>query len=63
MELLKETVDEEEQKDLEELYVLWDEAIALYEQEEFPGDYEQLNTTAENWYVYRELISKRLEII
>ena len=37
MELIKETVDEEEKKDLEELYFLWDEAIQLYEIEEFPG--------------------------
>lgn len=63
MELLKETVDDEEQKDLEDLYLLWDEAILLYEQEEFPADYSELNRTVENWYVYRELISKRLEII
>lgn len=40
MELIKETVDVEEQRDLEELYFLWDEAIQLYELEEFPGDYE-----------------------
>jgi hypothetical protein len=40
MELIKETVDIEEQNDLEELYFLWDEAIQLYELEEFPGDYE-----------------------
>lgn len=40
MELIKETVDKEEQNDLEELYFLWDEAIQLYEMEEFPGDYE-----------------------
>jgi hypothetical protein len=40
MELIKETVDQEEQSDLEELYFLWDEAIQLYEIEEFPGDYE-----------------------
>jgi hypothetical protein len=63
MELLKETVDDEEQKDLEDLYLLWDEAILLYEQEEFPADYSELNRTVENWYVYRELISKRLETI
>ena len=37
MELIKETVDDEEKKDLEELYFLWDEAIQLYELEEFPG--------------------------
>jgi hypothetical protein len=63
MELMKETVDEEERQDLEELYYLWDEAIALYESEEFPGDYDELNTQVENWYAYRGLVSQRLEVI
>jgi hypothetical protein len=63
MELIKETVDEEERQDLEELYYLWDEAITLYENEEFPGDYEELNSEVENWYAYRGLVSKRLEVI
>jgi hypothetical protein len=44
MELIKETVDQEEQSDLEELYFLWDEAIQLYEIEEFPGDYEVVSS-------------------
>jgi hypothetical protein len=44
MELIKETVDQEEQSDLEELYFLWDEAIQLYEIEEFPGDYEVISS-------------------
>jgi hypothetical protein len=63
MELMKETVDEEERQDLEELYYLWDEAIALYESEEFPGDYDELNMQVENWYAYRGLVSQRLEVI
>jgi hypothetical protein len=63
MDLIKETVDADEQTDLEELYLLWDEAIQLYELEEFPGDYEQLNAQAENWYTYRGLVSERLEIV
>ena len=63
MELIKETVDPEEQKDLEELYFLWDEAIQLYEVEEFPGDYEVLNKDAENWYTYRGLVAQRLEVV
>lgn len=63
MELIKETVDIEEQNDLEELYFLWDEAIQLYELEEFPGDYEQLNRSAENWYTYRGLVTQRLEVV
>ena len=63
MELIKETVDIEEQNDLEELYFLWDEAIQLYELEEFPGDYEQLNKAAENWYTYRGLVTQRLEVV
>ncbi len=63
MDLIKETVDEEEQKDLEDLFHLWDEAIHLYEQEQFPGDYEKLNNEVENWYAYRGLVSQRLEIV
>jgi hypothetical protein len=63
MDLIKETVDEEERQDLEELYYLWDEAITLYESEEFPGDYQDLNQQVENWYAYRGLVSKRLEVI
>ena len=63
MELIKETVDKEEQNDLEELYFLWDEAIQLYELEEFPGDYELLNRAAENWYTYRGLVTQRLEVV
>jgi len=63
MELIKETVDKEEQKELEEMYFLWDEAIQLYEIEEFPGDYEELNQQAENWYTYRSLITQRLEVV
>lgn len=63
MELIKETVDEEEQKDLEDLFHLWDEAINLYETEQFPGDYEKLNNEVENWYAYRGLVSQRLDII
>eukprot|EP01038_Epipyxis_sp_PR26KG_P005766 gene5766-7962_t len=61
--LLRELIDEEEQRDLEELYLLWDEAIQLYEVEQFPGDYEKLNNEVENWYTYRQLISERLEIV
>ncbi len=64
MELIKETVDEEERQDLEELYYLWDEAITLYENEEFPGNYEEeLNQQVENWYAYRGLVSQRLEMV
>ena len=63
MELIKETVDIEEQNDLEELYFLWDEAIQLYELEEFPGDYDELNKSAENWYTYRGLVTQRLEVV
>lgn len=63
MDLMKETADEEEVQDLEDLFHLWDEAILLYEQEEFPGDYEILNVQVENWYTYRNLVSQRLETI
>lgn len=63
MDLMKETADEEEVQDLEDLFHLWDEAILLYEQEEFPGDYELLNVQVENWYTYRNLVSQRLETI
>jgi hypothetical protein len=59
----KETVDKDEQNDLEELYLLWDEAIQLFESEEFPGDYDQLNKDVENWYTYRSIISERLELV
>eukprot|EP00981_Chlorochromonas_danica_P004747 scaffold954_cov173-Ochromonas_danica.AAC.33 len=63
MELMKQTVDIDEQKDLEDLFHLWDDAIQLYEKEEFPGDYEELNIDVENWYAYRGLVSQRLELI
>lgn len=63
MELMKQAVDVDEQKDLEDLFHLWDDAIQLYEKEEFPGNYEQLNVEVENWYAYRGLVSQRLELI
>lgn len=63
MELMKHAVDVDEQKDLEDLFHLWDDAIQLYEKEEFPGDYEVLNVEVENWYAYRGLVSQRLELI
>lgn len=63
MELMRQTVDVEEQKDLEDLFHLWDDAIQLYEREDFPGDYELLNAEVENWYAYRGLVSQRLELI
>lgn len=63
MDLIRETVDTDEQNDLEELYLLWDEAIQLYEMEQFPGDYEKLNMTVENWYTYRGLVTERLELV
>eukprot|EP01037_Dinobryon_pediforme_P039225 gene39225-47700_t len=61
--VLKETVDQEERDELQELYLLWDEAIHLYEAEEFPGDYEQLNKDVESWYTYRSILSERLELV
>jgi hypothetical protein len=61
--VLKETVDHAERDELQELYLLWDEAIHLYESEEFPGDYEFLNQDAENWYLYRSILSERLELV
>ena len=61
--VLKETVDQAERDELQELYLLWDEAIHLYESEEFPGDYEFLNQDAENWYLYRSILSERLELV
>lgn len=63
MELMKRTADEDEIRDLEDLFHLWDEAILLYEQEEFPGDYQALNVQTEAWYTYRGLVSQRLELI
>eukprot|EP01033_Poteriospumella_lacustris_P015768 gene15768-11288_t len=63
MDLMKQTADEDEIQDMEDLFHLWDEAILLYEQEEFPGDYELLNRQVENWYTYRNLVSQRLETI
>ena len=43
--------------------MLWDEAIHLYEAEEFPGDYDELNVEVENWYTYRSILSERLELV
>ena len=56
-------MDQEERDELQELYLLWDEAIHLYEAEEFPGDYEQLNKDVESWYTYRSILSERLELV
>lgn len=63
MELIKQNVDEEEIQDLEDLFHLWDEAIYLYEEETFPGDYLQLSEQVENWYAYRGLVSQKLELM
>ena len=56
-------MDQEEREELQELYLLWDEAIHLYEAEEFPGDYDKLNVDVENWYTYRSILSERLELV
>lgn len=61
MDVIKDTADEDERNDLEELFLLWDEAIKLYEVEEFPGDPEKLNDQAENWYTYRQATYDRLQ--
>lgn len=61
--VLRETIDPEEQDDLENLYLLWDEAIQLFEDGQFPGDQDDLMNDVENWYTYRGLISERLELV
>jgi hypothetical protein len=43
-------------------FLLWDEAIKVYEIGEFPhNNYQQLDMEVDAWYAYREAVYKRLQ--